>query len=177
MNDHDELLLRDLFRLKRTLRTGWLHVGVERPESVADHTFGTAILAWRIARDVSGVDAARVVLLCLLHDFHEARLGDIPSPAKPFFAAGALESAERRIIADQWSADVDSRALAEEFLAGDTEEARLARAIDHLEFVLQAREYRRAGHVLTDVMLERAKAGPAYAHPVTRVWIERSSGA
>ena len=132
--------LRDLLRLKRTPRTGWLHVGVAQPESVADHSFSMAVLAWRIARDVPGVDAGRVVLMCLLHDFHEARLGDIPSPAKHYLGAERIEEAERAIQADQWGEDPESRGLLEEFLVGQTEEGALRRLdVDalgaHLEHV------------------------------------------
>jgi len=166
--------LRDLLRLKRTPRTGWLQVGVGQPESVADHSFSMAVLAWRIAREVPGVDTGRVVLMCLLHDFHEARLGDIPSPAKHYLGAERIEEAESAIQADQWGEDEESRELLEEFLAGRTEEARLARALDHLEFLIQAVDYRCSGHERTDRMLNAAPRGPAFAHEATRPWAERA---
>jgi putative hydrolase of HD superfamily len=171
MSAHD--WLRDLLRLKRIPRTGWLHVGVDRPESVADHSFSMAVLAWRIAREVPGVDAGRVVLMSLLHDFHEARLGDIPSPAKHYLGAERIATAEREIQADQWGDDGETRALLEEFLAGETPEAQLARALDHLELLVQAREYRRSGHEHAERMLKEARRGPAFAHEATRPWAER----
>jgi putative hydrolase of HD superfamily len=165
--------LRDLLRLKRLPRTGWLHVGVAAPESVADHSFSMAVLGWRIARETPGVDAARVVLMCLLHDFHEARLGDIPTPAKHYLGPERILEAERAIQADQWEEDAETCALLEEFLTGETEDARLARALDHLEFLVQAMEYRRCGYERADRMLNEARRGAAFAHAATRPWAER----
>jgi putative hydrolase of HD superfamily len=164
--------VRDLLQLKRTTRAGWLRVGVERPESVADHSFAMALLAWRIARDVPGLDASHVVLLALLHDFHEARLGDIPTPTKTHFPEGAIEEAERSIATEQWPPGDAAAELLEEFTNGDSPEAELARAIDHLEFLLQASAYLEAGNPQVERMLQRAKNGAAWRHPVTRPWAE-----
>jgi len=165
--------VRDLLHLKRIRRAGWARVGVPAPESVADHAFAAALLAWRIARGVAGVDAERVALMILLHDFHEARLGDIATPSKQYFAAGAIEDAERRIVAEQWPDGDEAVAIVEEFLTGESPEAELARAVDNLEFLLQARDYRDAGHRGVEPMIGRAKSGAAWAHPVTRPWVER----
>ena len=160
--------IRDLHQLKRTPRAGWSRVGIDTPESVAEHTFAAALLAWRIAREVPGVDAGRVVLMTLLHDFHEAKLTDIPTPWKQYFPEDAIALAERTIAAEQWDDDPETLALVEETLAGESKEAMLVRAIDHLEFLLQAADYRAAGHLLTDEMLRRGPEGPAFAHPATR---------
>ena len=169
--------IRDLLQLKRTPRAGWFRAGVRRPESVADHGFSMALLAWRIARDVPGLDASRVVLMTLLHDFHEARLTDLPTPAKKYLPKGAVEEAERRIVAEQWDPDDRAVSLIAEFVAGRTAVAKLAQAVDHLEFLLQAEAYREAGHRLTEPMLRRAKEGAAWSHPVTRPWAEEIVGA
>lgn len=162
----------DVLRLKRFTRTGWARVGVRDPESIADHSFAAALLGWRIARDTPGVDAERVVLLLLVHDLHEARLGDIPSPAKKHFPEGALEAAEHEIVDAQWSDDPEGRALAHEFLAGTTPESNLARAVDHLEFVLEAVELVRAGANGPREMLDRAREGAAFRHAATRPYLE-----
>ncbi len=168
--------LRDLHQLKRTPRTGWTRVGIDAPESVADHTFGAALIAWRVSRAVPGIDAERVVLMALVHDFHEAKLTDIPTPWKRYFPDGAIAEAERRIAAEQWHDDPEALALVEEVLAGETEEAKLFRAIDHLEFLLQASEYRASGHLLVEEMLQRGPQGPAFAHPATRAVAEELLG-
>ncbi len=69
--------------LKTVPRTGWLDRGVapETVESVADHSFGVALLAWAAAveRRAQGapLDPSRVLALALLHDLPEAHTGDM----------------------------------------------------------------------------------------------------
>jgi putative hydrolase of HD superfamily len=164
--------IRDLLQLKRTPRAGWFRVGVDRPESVADHSFAAALLAWRIAREAGGLDANRVLLMALLHDFAEARLTDIPNPAKELLPEGAVAAAESRVIREQWPDDEGARELLAEFLAGETEEAKLVAAVHHLELIFQAAAYREAGHPQTGRMLVRARRGPAVSHPLTRPYAE-----
>ena len=162
----------DVLRLKRYPRTGWLRVGVREVESVADHVFAAALLGWRLARETPGVDAARVALLLLVHDLHEARLGDIPTPAKRYLPDGVLEAAERRIVDEQWADDAEGAVLVREFLEGDTPEAELARAVDNLEFVFEAVDLVRAGSTGPREMLGRVRNGAAWAHPATRPYVQ-----
>jgi putative hydrolase of HD superfamily len=63
-------------RLKEVPRTGWLDRGIPpaEAESVADHSFGVALLAWLLAPDE--LDRSRVVELALLHDLAESAVGD-----------------------------------------------------------------------------------------------------
>jgi putative hydrolase of HD superfamily len=70
-------LARAIARLKEVPRTGWLDRGIpwEETESVADHSFGVALLAWLLAPPE--LDRARVVELALLHDLAEAVVGDL----------------------------------------------------------------------------------------------------
>jgi len=164
--------IRDLLQLKKTPRAGWFRVGVDLPESVAEHSFSMALIAWRIAREAGGLDAERVLLMALLHDFSEARLTDIPNPAKELLPDGAFAEAEAGVIRDQWPDDEEAQALLAEFLAGETEEAKLVAAVDHLELVFQAAAYREAGHPMTERMLVRARRGPAAKHPLTRPYAE-----
>ena len=164
--------IREVLLLKRTLRTGWFQVGLDHPESVGSHTFSLALLVWKLAREAGGVNAERCAMMALVHDLHEARLGDIPTPAKVHLPEGSIAAAERSIADSQWADDPEGRALVEEFLAGETDEAQLVQAVDHLEFLYQAAEYRREGHVRTVRMLKRSRNGAAWRHPVTRPHVE-----
>src|SRR3989304_1485801 len=93
--------LADLLVLKRTPRSGWFRIGVGHPESVADHSFAVGLLAWRQAR-APGCAGGKALLMGLLHDFHEARLGDIPCPVKARLDGAGLARAELRISEEQW---------------------------------------------------------------------------
>ena len=101
--------LRAIGNLKRTPRTGWLDRGVPdlATESVADHSFRVALLAWTVATtypsDSSkgyGIDAARVLLIALAHDLPESFAGD-PTPYAPEDVPSESDPAARRWFLDQ----------------------------------------------------------------------------
>lgn len=77
-NGRHLLLLHEALSLKNLPRTGWALRGAPR-ESVAEHVYGTAIIALALARmeKLSARDEAALVRIALLHDLHEARIGDL----------------------------------------------------------------------------------------------------
>lgn len=132
--------------LKRYRRTGWLVAGVRDPESVADHSFRTAVIASVIAA-LEGGDPERAAFMGLFHDTQETRVTDIPYVAKRYLKAAPNE----QITADQMRglpspvADVVCDAIAE-YEEKASLEARCARDADKLECLIQAVEYRDQGH-------------------------------
>lgn len=72
----------EAYRLKDTVRAGWLLRGIRDPESVADHSWGTALLCLLYAAR-EGVDPGRCVQIALVHDIAECRVGDIPARVDP----------------------------------------------------------------------------------------------
>ena len=128
-------------------RTGWCQHGVPRPESVAAHCFGTAILALALGPAVlPELDADRAVRLAILHDVGEAWTGDLPSKAAELLPPGAKHAADgaatRGILA---AFPPLARERAEEALGGTSREARFVRACDRLQLGLRLLGYLRAG--------------------------------
>lgn len=70
------------FHLKDTVRTGWTLRGVPHPESVADHSWGTALLCFLYAED-AGVDVGEALAVAVVHDIAEAITGDSPRRVDP----------------------------------------------------------------------------------------------
>jgi len=70
--------LLEALSLKNLPRTGWVLRRAPR-ESVAEHTYGTAIISLVLSRmeKLNSADEAALVRLALLHDLHEARIGDL----------------------------------------------------------------------------------------------------
>ncbi len=66
--------LHEVGQLRHLPRSGYAFLGSGQ-ESVAEHSHRTAVIGYVLAV-MSGVDAARTVLLCLFHDLAEARTGD-----------------------------------------------------------------------------------------------------
>src|ERR1700693_4435909 len=76
-------------RLKVERRRGWVKkLGLKNPESVADHSYRTALMAMVIS-DSRGLDTSKAVRLALLHDLPEAIAGD----AMPEERSGKLKTA------------------------------------------------------------------------------------
>ena len=92
-------IIEAIGRLKETSRTGWLDRGipVDETESVADHSFGVALLAWLLAPDE--LDQARVTELALLHDLAESIVGDWTPYDRDAFEA--LDATERAVWLDR----------------------------------------------------------------------------
>ncbi|MFH0884937.1 MAG: HD domain-containing protein [Candidatus Micrarchaeota archaeon] len=65
--------------LKRVKRSGWWAEKVDKPESVADHSFRTAVVAFILAKmeGLGDEEANRLCTAAVFHDMHEARLGDM----------------------------------------------------------------------------------------------------
>lgn len=147
----------ELGLLKRIRRSGWWHVGVRDPESVAEHTMRVAQLAAMIAAE-EGADPARASLLALWHDSQETRTGDLPHTANAYLA----KPEPRRITADQTQHLPDPsrdmiRAAVDEYEARQTAEAMCAKDADKLEMLLQAVEYRDAGVQRVDGWIDSAR--------------------
>ena len=130
--------LRRAESLKDTLRSGYTSGG--RRESVADHTWRLCLMALLLHDRFPEVDFARLVKICVVHDLGEAIGGDIPAPEQA--EAGAKAGQERRDLLDLLSPLPDRlRAeiteLWDDYEAASTPEARLAKALDKLETLLQ----------------------------------------
>ncbi|GIX07703.1 MAG: oxetanocin [Candidatus Poribacteria bacterium] len=143
----------ELGALKRLPRTGWALRRVPDPESVADHCYRTAFLAMVLAdlarRDGASVDPEEVLRMALLHEIAEARTGDLPAPAQEYFPPQAKLEAERRaaeaLLAPLGPLGERYQALVNAYLDGESLAARLVRAADLAEMLLQAAEYESVG--------------------------------
>lgn len=154
-------------RLKEIPRTGWLDRGIpgEETESVADHSFGVAMLAWLLAPDE--LDRGRVIELALIHDLAEAVVGDAtpydrdtlqnldPDTRRNWLNQRHVRSEER--TAEKHAAEdaaIESlatelvgeraarlRACWSELRERQTPEARFVKEMDVLETWLQSRRY------------------------------------
>lgn len=154
-----------VMRLKRLFRQGWLKRGVPEAlcESVADHSFGTALLALLLERDhPPGIDTSRLVLLALVHELGESYAGDI-TPVDGV-SREEKERRESEAIDKALEGHPDAaglKALWEEFEAGASPEARYLRELDRLEMGLQAALYRAEGFPLMDEFFASARRSVA----------------
>ena len=130
--------LRTAERLKSTPRSGWTTAG-ER-ESVAAHTWRLSLMAAVLSDRFPGIDLARLLKICLIHDLGEALHGDVPAPQQ---SVEAGKSAREREDLASVLAPLPARlrdeltGLWDEYEAARTPEAQLAKGLDKLETILQ----------------------------------------
>jgi putative hydrolases of HD superfamily len=130
--------LRAAERLKTVMRSGWTSDGQQ--ESVAEHTWRLCLMAMLLYGHTSGIDLARLLKMCLIHDLGEAIGGDVPAPAQKAGASKAdrersdlvqliapLPPALQQEIVDLW----------DEYEAAGSPEAKIAKGLDKLETILQ----------------------------------------
>lgn len=132
--------------LKHTRRTGWWMAGVRDPESVAEHSWRTSLIASIIA-SLEGADPARAAFLAVWHDSQETRTGDVNYLGKKY----SSEADPRAVTADQVAGMPERlaatvRSLIAEYEAKDSPEATCARDADKLECLLQGLEYKAQGY-------------------------------
>ncbi len=123
--------------LKKTPRSGYQFLGSGK-ESVADHSFRTAVIGYTLATQEPEADLHKVVLMCLFHDFPEARTGDHNYVNKRYVKAdeeGALRDQVREL---PFGSEVI--ALANEFNEDATLEAQLSRDADQIDLILELKE-------------------------------------
>jgi putative hydrolases of HD superfamily len=129
--------------LKRTPRTGFQFLG-SGAESVAEHSFRTAVVGYALSTQENGADPYKVTLMCLFHDLHEARTGDLNYVNKRYVKAD-----EEKAVEDMASPLPFGRQLidlAREFNAGETREARISRDADQIELILSLKEQQDLGN-------------------------------
>ena len=132
-------------KLKTTLRSGWVtwHLEDERIESVADHIFGTCMLAVAIYGTIKpqNLDINKVITMLMLHETEEIIIGDL-TPVDPRLATQKQDGHKAVLeIFKDFEHPEHFLDLIEEFEENSTPEARFARQCDKFEADLQARLY------------------------------------
>jgi len=137
--------LYEMGYLKQVKRAGWGMLGIPQPESVAEHSFRTAILGYILA-SLAGADPQKTATMCLFHDTAEARTGDLHRVARRYHNGNGEElalSEQMQRLPSTIAEEITS--LVQEYEHRASLEGKLARDADLLECILQAREYQTQG--------------------------------
>ena len=154
----------EIGRLKEIKRTGWINYGVKNGESVADHSFRAAVMAYYLAPQVN-VSPEKAMRYALFHDCCEAYAGDIPS--RPSMGKAELR---KKFLAESKGlqklcrflprpAAKEQEKMFKELEKCSTKLAKFVKDMDVLELALQALEYKkmhRAGKSL-DIFFQYAE--------------------
>lgn len=132
-------IMNVLEAMKRNTRHSWLSDG--RHESVAEHSWRLCVMAYFVRDEFPEIDADRLILMCLFHDVGEAFTGDIPA----FLKTDGDEVVEKNAV-EKFLGSLDSPYKEEllelfaEMNALETPEAKLYKALDKMETLIQHNE-------------------------------------
>jgi putative hydrolase of HD superfamily len=147
MVEEEKEIMKYLFEagvLKRVKRSGWWIAQVKDPESVAEHVYRTAVVAFILAK-LEGANAERICCAALFHDMQETRLLDLHKIHARYFVID--EKIEKTVIADQLKClPEDIRKHIANLYNLDDKEKTILRDADLLECALQAKEYVEIGY-------------------------------
>ena len=149
------LTLLELQRLKRLDRTGWTLRGLAPgAESVAAHSYGVAVAAMMLADELLTrgitIDVERLLRMALLHDWAEARVGDMPRTGSAYYSADERRRAERAAFDDivrklGTNCEVRYSKLHEDYERRASLEARLVKAADVIDLLVQVLAFEHTG--------------------------------
>ena len=126
-------------RLKDTPRH--CTTGRGRRESVAEHSWRITLMAMLLRDEFPALDREKLLCMCLIHDLGECFTGDIPA-----FLKTEGDSRREEELLDEWVQSLPAplrselAALYAEMEAQQTAEAKVYKALDKLEAVIQHNE-------------------------------------
>ena len=112
-----------------------------RVESVAEHSWRVSLMAMMLVHEIKDVDFYKILQMCILHDLGESITGDIPT----FWKTEEHTKIEEMAVFDLLkklpeNLQNDWKALFLEMDAQQTKEAKIYKALDKLEAVIQHNE-------------------------------------
>lgn len=133
-------------QLRRIKHEGWRVIGIEHPESVAEHSLRAAQIGFILAKLENYPNPDRVCTAIVFHDIGEARVGDIHKLAKRYITVDEAKATQEQLEAlGELGSDIFQRwneVETQETLAGI-----IAKDADLLEQAVMAKEYLEKGYV------------------------------
>lgn len=139
---------KDSEQLKDTTRSAYTSKG--RHESSAEHSWRLCLMAVVLEKEFQGIDIGKLLKLCVIHDLGEAMNGDIPAVDQ---TGDVNKSAEERKdlteLARPLSPELQKKILGlwDEYENTESQEAKLAKALDKLETLLQHTQGKNMGNI------------------------------
>lgn len=162
--------IQEIDALKNKPRYGWVLCGIDRPESVAQHSFRLAILTWLLGRETAPkINVERAIKIALVHELPKIHESDITGdwnilPKDDRNCVKVLRKISGATVKDKIKKEADQfrreKKIMVKLLAGlkpglkndiysawleykqmNTREGRFVRQADKVETLLQALEY------------------------------------
>ncbi len=131
--------LNELERLKSVTRHSWTSSG--RQESVAEHSWRMVVMAMVLEDEFPKVNIGRVIEMVAVHDFGEIYDGDTPAFTSDPNKLEREKAAIKKLVSSL-NFDLQQKIIGlwDEYNKCETQEAKLAKALDKLEVLIQHNE-------------------------------------
>lgn len=136
--------------LKNQKHVGWWVAGIKDPETVAEHSWRAAIIAYVLACKEKHANPEKVACAVLFHDVHEARLGDMHKITSNYLKK--TKQVEQKVEKEQCALLGECGEKVYSLLENGGE---IARDADYLEQAITAKEYYDIGYKATWEWIER----------------------
>ncbi len=145
----DADLIYEIGALKRVKRSGWETIGIKDGESVAEHSYRSAVIAYLLGKEegFNDKELMDIMLGTLLHDLEEVRTGDLHLVAKRYV------SVKEKKLQD----DVYSKIKEVKRIYKNKKLMQIIKDADYLEVIFQAREYEDLGNPYVHSWIENAE--------------------
>lgn len=138
--------IHSIEKLKRIKRTYCIIEGVKNPESVADHSFRTSLMALLFAKKFN-LDENKCVKMAIVHELAEIKVGDIIAlDKKSYNKKIKLEKKAIKKILKGFEKD-EIYFLWKEYTCRKTLESRFVYELNVLEFLFQVYEYEKSDNI------------------------------
>lgn len=140
-------LLSAVHPLDRVARAGYVLRGVADPENVAAHSHFVSLMTLLFVDEYPDLfDRHRALSMALIHDLAESKLMDIPMPAGDAHLGEIKERAEEAITDELFDGFPSTYSdLQREWSKGESNEAKLVRALDKAQMMIKILNYEREG--------------------------------
>lgn len=140
MTDREFIDFLDIVeKMKCNTRHSW--TSTNRKESVAEHSWRLSLMALLLEKEIENVDFNKIIKMCIVHDLGEAITGDIPSFLKTEEDSNVEQKAIIKLVEKLPEPQKkEIRMLFEEMEQKQTMEAKIVKALDRLEAVIQHNE-------------------------------------
>jgi len=158
-----EDFFNDVINLKKIYRKGWqTKLGIDKPETVADHSYSMATISMIIA-SLQSLDIKKVLEMSLIHDLAESKIGDLtPEEISQEEKFNQEDQAMKNIFSNlPKNISEDYLKIWTEFKEKTSNESIFVHDMDKFELALQANVYQKEGWSKDkiDPFLETAKNG------------------
>ncbi|MDQ7814985.1 MAG: HD domain-containing protein [Patescibacteria group bacterium] len=160
----------ELGQMRRVKHGGWTLVGIENPDSIAEHSLRAAQIGYVLAVMEKYEKPDEVCAMLVFHDAHETRIGDLHKLARRYVTAEDEKAADEQ-VGSLGEAGERIMQLWKTIEHKEPPAGVIAKDADYLETAVTAKEYLEMGHPLVQDWIDNV-GNALQTESAKRLWAE-----